>query len=210
MTTGAGQDPPDGTVDSKAAVIADVCGELSSDEFDRARDILRSNYAFVAEPAISRHYTTRESLRLFYRDGFIDRYSGVRLINPGVLRALSVIFPSDFPSHPNWKMAETHIAFWELFPSIDHIVPVSRGGADDDSNWVSTSMLRNSAKAHWTLAELGWTLLPPGDHHDWDGLSGWFVDYVPMHPHLLTNNYVARWHRATLEVRAEFSGESAT
>ncbi|MFF0818704.1 HNH endonuclease [Rhodococcus sp. NPDC003318] len=52
-------------------------------------------------------------------------------------------------------MSQTHFAYWELFPTIDHIVPVTRGGADDESNWVTTSMLRNSAKAHWTLDELG-------------------------------------------------------
>ncbi|MGV9714270.1 HNH endonuclease [Gordonia sp. NPDC003424] len=205
MTTGASQHPPDGTVDNRAGVLAHVCAELNSDEFDNARHILRSDYPFEAEPAASHRYTARESLRVFYRDGFIDRYFGVRLVNPGVLRALSVIFPADFPVHPTLDMAETHNAFWELSPSIDHILPVTRGGADDESNWVCTSMLRNSAKAHWTLAELGWTLVPRGDHHDWDGLSGWFVDYVPMHPHLLTNNYVARWYRATVEVRAEFS-----
>lgn len=204
--TGASQDPRGGTVDSKADVLANVCTELSSDEFDSARDIVRSDYPYVSEAKTSRRYTARESLRAFYRDGFIDRYFGVRLINPGVLRALSVIFPADFPFHPNWKMSDTHAAFWELFPSIDHVVPVSRGGADDESNWVSTSMLRNSAKAHWTLAELGWTLVAPGDHRDWDGLSGWFVDYVPLHPHLLGNNYVGRWYRATVEVRAEFGG----
>lgn len=46
----------------------------------------------------------------------------------------------------------------ELFPSIDHLVPAACGGADDESSWISTSMLRNSAKAHWPLDELGWTL----------------------------------------------------
>jgi HNH endonuclease len=55
-------------------------------------------------------------------------------------------------------------AFWEVGATIDHVVPVTRGGADDESNWVTTSMARNSAKMNWTLEELGWTLHPPGNH----------------------------------------------
>lgn len=48
-------------------------------------------------------------------------------------------------------MTETHFAQWELFPTIDHLDLVARGGVDEASNWVTTSMLRNSAEAHWRL-----------------------------------------------------------
>ncbi|WP_274542836.1 hypothetical protein [Rhodococcus opacus] len=34
-------------------------------------------------------------------------------------------------------------------------------------------MLRNSAKAHWTLDELGWSLVAAGASTAWDGLAGW-------------------------------------
>ena len=84
--------------------------------------------------------------------------------------------PQEFPAHPNWKMSASHVMYWELCATIDHLVPVSRGGADDKSNYVTTSVLRNSAKAHWTLEELGWTLHPPGLMGSWDGLMGWFLD----------------------------------
>ena len=40
--------------------------------------------------------------------------------------------------------------------TIDHVIPVARGGADDESNVVTTSMLRNSAKSNWLLDEVGW------------------------------------------------------
>lgn len=33
------------------------------------------------------------------------------------------------------------------FKTLDHIIPITRGGADDTNNFISTSMLRNSAKA---------------------------------------------------------------
>lgn len=193
-------------IDDKAGVLARVCDLLVAQDSESARDALRSGYPFAPQVKAGRRYTERQCLRIFYRDGFIDRYAGTRLINPGVLRSFSVIFPDDFPAHPNWLMQKTHFAFWELFPSIDHVVPVTRGGLDGESNWVSTSMLRNSAKAHWTLEELGWTLVKPGDHREWDGLSGWLVEYAPGHPELLANPYIARWLRATAQVRSEMAG----
>jgi hypothetical protein len=95
-------------------------------------------------------------LRTFYRDGFLDRYSGVKPVHLGALRALSVIVPEG-----SLRMSQSHFASWELFPTIDHLLPVGRGGADDESNWMSWSLLRNSAKAHWALGELGWELSHP-------------------------------------------------
>lgn len=145
----------------KADVLARACAALDVAEMDVGKEILRTEYPFIAVAKTSRRYTERQCLRVFYRDGFTDRYSGTRLVHPGALRVLSVVFPDEFPAHPNWEMKRSHFAFWELFPSIDHVVPVARGGADDETNWVTTSMLRNSAKSHWTLEELGRTLVAP-------------------------------------------------
>jgi hypothetical protein len=128
------------------------------------------------------------------RDGFIDRYSGERLVFPGTLRLLSMRLEDVFPYHPNWKMSETHMAFWELSPTVDHVVPVARGGKDDESNWVTTSMLRNSAKANWTLEELGWQCREIERSPEWDGLLPWFVDYVGSHPDVRTGR-IASWYR---------------
>jgi hypothetical protein len=168
-------------------------------------------YPFVPVSPTKRKYTEEQLTALFVRDGFIDRYSGARLVFPGVLRLLSQLLPGEFPFHPNWKASATHPAFWELFPTLDHIVPVTRGVAPDldPSNWVTTSQLRNSAKANWTLEELGWSLFPPGDIAAWDGLLRWFFAYTREHPEVLNGAYVRRWHRAALvhaptpDVRAE-------
>lgn len=73
---------------------------------------------------------------------------------------------------------------------VDHLVPVARGGVDAEPNRVSTSTLRNSAEAHWTLDELGWSLTAPGNHRVWEGLSGWFVGYVEAHPELMAVKYL--------------------
>ena len=71
---------------------------------------------------------------------------------------LSDLYPSLFPFQKNWKMSETHPAYWELMPTLDHVVPVARGGTDSEENWITTSMLRNSAKTNWTVEEFGWYL----------------------------------------------------
>lgn len=204
MASNRQRTPSKGTPESKAEVLANVCAELSTSGVDAAAETLRANYPFVAESRVTRRYTERQCLRVFFGDGFIDRYSGTQLVNPAVLRTLSVIFPEAFPAHPNWKMSDTHFAFWELFPTIDHLIPVSRGGVDDETNWVTASMLRNSAKAHWTLDELGWQLFAAGDLNDWDGLSSWLVEYTSGHRDLLMDKYISRWYRATVQVRSEW------
>lgn len=189
---------------SKAGVLAQACAALDSDDLVRAGEILRAGYPFVATTKAGRRYTERQSLRVFYRDGFVDRYSGAQLVHPGALRLLSLVLPNEFPAHPNWDMSKSHFGFWELFPTIDHLVPVARSGADDDTNWVTTSMLRNSAKAHWTLEELGWSLLPAGGSMTWDGLATWYVDYLTRHPQFSVDHlYLRRWFSATVAVQAE-------
>ena len=186
----------------KADILARTVAAIDTGDLDRGRQILRREYPFSAVAKNPRRYTERQCLRVFYRDGFLDRYSGTKLVHPGALRTLSILLPDEFPAHPNWLMSQSHFAFWELFPTIDHLVPVARGGVDAEPNWVSTSMLRNSAKAHWTLGELGWSLSEPGDQTVWDGLSGWFVDHLEAHPELMADKYLARWYRATVDVRS--------
>jgi hypothetical protein len=189
--------------DSKAEVLFDVCEALRVGDSGSAKEALGSRYPFVPVEKIVRRYSERRSMDLFMRDGFIDRYTGNRLINPGVLRLLHVVLGDDFPAHPNWKASETHIAFWELFPTVDHLVPVSRGGPDDDSNLVTASMLSNQAKAQWTVEDLGWELHPAGPKGEWDGLSRWLVDYLAANPTVLAEAagshraYIGRWLTTT-------------
>ena len=157
-------------MEDRANIIKSICEALSAGDKSGASAIAWRQYPFLAPPAATRKFTEAQALRVFVRDGFVDRYSGNRLLFPPVLRLLSVMLPAAFPFHRNWKMNKTHPAYWELFPTLDHIVPVARGGPDHEDNLVSTSMLRNSAKANWTLEELGWSIHPPGDMNQWDGM----------------------------------------
>jgi hypothetical protein len=179
----------------RSQIIAEVCRVVEHSRAEAQR-VVREYYPFAQLESAKRTYTAIDCTAVFIRDGFIDRYSGRRLVFPGTLRLLSLLLPEEFPFHPNWKMDSTHPAFWELFPTIDHVVPVARGGIDAEENWVTTSQLRNSAKANWTLEELSWKLVPPGNIRDWDGLSQWFVDFIEGHNNLLGNKYLRMWWRA--------------
>ena len=180
----------------KVTAISRVCEAVARGSLDDAREILGLDYPFDPGAVAPRKYGPVEATRVFIRDGFVDRYSGQPLLFPPVLRVLSNVLPAEFPFHPNWKTEVTHPAYWELGATVDHLVPVTLGGADEESNWVTTSMSRNSAKMNWTLDQLGWQLFPPGEFTEWDGMISWFLDYLNVNPELLINRSVRQWHRA--------------
>jgi hypothetical protein len=181
-----------------AAILGRAVQALRRGEVPTARDILRTEYPFVRVTPEERRYTEAQALRVFRRDGFIDRFSGQRLVFPGIFRLLSRLLPHEFPYHVNWKMTENHPAYWELFPTIDHVLPMARGGGDNDENRVTTSMLRNAAKATWTLQELGWSLCPVDSLVAWDGLTELFVDFVDAERSVLEDKYLQRWYSAAV------------
>jgi hypothetical protein len=169
-------------------IIRTACDAVGDGRTNDARALIARDYPHVPVLAAGRRYSKRQCVAVFVRDGYVDRYSGQRLVFPGTLRLLSLMLPDVLPFHRNWKMDACHPMFWELYPTIDHIVPVARGGEDAEPNWVCTSMIRNSAKANWTLAELSWALQPPGSPNDWDGLTRWCLTEAPKHPDLTTSD----------------------
>lgn len=179
-------------------IISRVCNALAEEEIEVAKGIVEIEYPHRPLMPTGRNYTEYQSTKIFITDGFIDRYSGKRLVFPPVLRLLSKLMPELFPFQKNWKMTECHISYWQLFPTVDHIIPVARGGEDEDGNRVTTSMLRNSAKSNWLLEELGWELYPPGELKEWDGLIHWFIEYIENHPESLNVPYIYKWHKASI------------
>jgi hypothetical protein len=76
----------------KSQIIATVCGLLRTGDIAEAASVARREYPFINQVPAGRDYTEREAMRIFVRDGFIDRYSGQPLLFQGVLRLLSRLF----------------------------------------------------------------------------------------------------------------------
>lgn len=183
---------------SKYKIIEKVCRAIGNGAITDAKKVIENNYPFTPLINEVRRYGEYQKTLIFLRDGFVDRYSGEKMVFPPVLRLMSHLMPNEFPFHRNWKMAECHLTYWQLLPTVDHIVPVSRGGRDEESNWVSTSQLRNSAKSNWLLEELGWQVHKPGNLKEWDGMVKWFRAYVSNNRDLLEDKYILTWYKALL------------
>ena len=186
---------------TKECVIQSVASLLLESKTDEASSLICDEYPFDYSEAGTRKYTVNQKYEQFCKDGFIDRYSGERLVNPGLLKVISVYLPKAFPYHPHWKMSETHIAYWELTPTIDHIVPVALGGADDTNNWITTSMVHNSIKSNWTLEQIGWEIHSIEQSSDWDGLTSEFVKLVEKDISLCEDSYIRKWYNAANRLR---------
>ena len=179
----------------KVQAIESAAKAILGSNIEIAREIINTDYPFNKLISTERKYTDKQKMAQFVRDGFVDRYSGQKLLNPGILKVLSYYMPEEFPYHAHWKMEECHNAYWEFVPTLDHIYPVALGGADDETNWATTSMLHNSIKNNWTLEQLQWKLHPAGDYEDWDGLTKLFLQIVESDTELLKDAYVKRWYK---------------
>lgn len=98
-------------------------------------------------------------------------------------------------------MEECHSAYWELVPTIDHIIPIAIGGEDNLSNYATTSMLHNSFKSNWTLEQLNWKLYPAGDINEYDGLTDLFVKLTENDLELFDDPYIKRWYKLSVGMK---------
>lgn len=177
---------------------------LANDKIEEAEKIIREKYPFTPIKRESRKASAKQLMEQFFRDGFIDRYSGKKLVNPGMLRTMSLKIPEAFPYQSSWKVDECHIAYWDYYPTLDHIYPISLGGKDVPENWASTSMVYNSAKSNFTLEQIGWTLKEKGNMKDWDGLSSYFITTVEKDKSLLEIKAIKSWYTITKETMEKF------
>jgi hypothetical protein len=109
-------------------------------------------------------------LSAFADDHWICRFCGTHTIDLRVLKHVSAVCPEEFPYHSNWKFGASHLAYWTHSTSLEHLVPFSRGGADDESNFVTTCYGCNDARADHLIEELGWGLQPRLES-GWQGLT---------------------------------------
>lgn len=172
-----------------------ACEYLTNGNIESSKDLLKEKYPFEHIVYKKRSYSTAKMMKIFMRDCFIDRYSGRKLVNPGALRVLSEEFPQEVPYQAHGKLDCCHIAYWELMPTIDHVLPIARGGDNNDDNLVTTSMSMNLSKSSFTLDQLQWKLYPAYTDENWDGLTNWFINYVDKNPSLLDIAYIKNWYK---------------
>lgn len=189
--------------EEKVDALSAVCKALMQENLEEGKRIIQERYPFEKPVHKRDSFSAEKRLQIFLRDGFIDRYTGGRLIFPGVLSVLSYLMPDVFPYHEYWKRDETHQAWWNLFPSVDHIVPLAFGGSNDDDNLLCTSYVRNQAKLSARIEEIGWQIYPPGKLSDWDGGVRWFAEYVGNRQNLMENKLVKYWYDACQRVHLE-------
>lgn len=75
----------------KIEVIERAANRLLQHNVAEARRTIETEYPFHKLTAQGRNYTDKEKMAQFVRDGFIDRYSGQKLVNPGILFVDSIM-----------------------------------------------------------------------------------------------------------------------
>ena len=181
----------------KSQIVENIARLLIENKIEDAKLLLQNEYPHKHTELEKRSYTQKEKMEQFLRDGFIDRYTGKRLVNPGMLKVFTNYFPQEFPYDPHWKMTKNHMAYWDLIPTIDHIFPIAQGGADHPSNWATTSMKNNSIKSNYSLEEIDWKLFPSGKLSDWDGLTKLFIKLAEKDKDLLQDSYIRSWYKVS-------------
>lgn len=184
---------------NRAATIARICQAFSASGADSARELAQSEYPYEPPQRRTRPSVSKvDSVRVFMRDQFTDRYTGQQLIFPGTLLLLAELVPGSFPYHSNWKRSESHQVYWELWPTIDHIQPWAGGGAHESANWVTTSMLTNMHKGDRRLEQTDLRLIPLETlpRPPWDGLLSWFRENIERCGERSLPKAVKDWDRA--------------
>ena len=85
----------------KSEVLKRVAINLIAQNKSGAIKIIQNDYPFVHLERERRTYTDKQKIKQSIKDGFIDRYSGQRLVNPGLLKVISCYLPDVFPYHPH-------------------------------------------------------------------------------------------------------------
>ena len=62
-------------------IIKRTCGAISNKDIDSAKKVISLEYPFLPLKNSGRRYSDFQKTKIFFRDGFIDRYSGDKLVD---------------------------------------------------------------------------------------------------------------------------------
>lgn len=111
-----------------------------------------------------------EQRRIFSRDGWRCRFCEAKVISRGA----RAVFARLFPIEAHWTSIEfqRHSALYAMASSLDHVIPHSRGGKNQESNFVTACYCCQFGRGEWTLEEV--ELSDPREREpvvdEWDGL----------------------------------------
>ena len=108
---------------------------------------------------------------IYVRDGWRCRHCGTRVID----RSMRTRLNRCLPDVARWgaRNVDKHAALAALSASLDHVVPHSRGGTNDEPNLVTACNACQFGRGQWTLEEVGFfdpREFPP-TCDSWDGLT---------------------------------------
>jgi hypothetical protein len=92
-----------------AQIIARACQAISKNDFAAAA-IIAEKYPHTQPKRDRARASIPDAvmIKVFLRDGFVDRYTGRHLVFGPALHLVSQILPEAFPAAKNWKMSGTH------------------------------------------------------------------------------------------------------
>jgi hypothetical protein len=126
---------------------------------------------------VRRSIPKRTQLRIWYRDGWTCRYCGEPVFFAPTLKILDRRSPGHGYYHPHGKGREILPLFQWRWASVDHIVPHSRGGSDDEDNFVTACWQCNLRLRDSPIESKPIPSSPPGDtsQYAWDGFASIYV-----------------------------------
>ncbi|MTD93914.1 hypothetical protein GIW81_06140 [Hyphomicrobium sp. xq] len=189
------------THDTLARLLLEAGQSVLLNGSEAGEDLVRRRWPHLKATRTRRTISDRQKLKIFKADGFRCRYTGDLLFFSGYLTALSALWPETFPAHPHGKSDEAHEAYWTHFASVEHLDPVSMGGAETEDNWITTSMARNQVRSRYSLEALGWKVLPRNPMADWEGGVRAFLEILDAYPSALAGvngQYLKRWRAVVI------------
>jgi hypothetical protein len=105
--------------------------------FESEKNSPRGSSASVNPKTARSSLSETVKLRVFRRDRFTCRLYDRKTIYLPVLQAISRALPTQMPYRPSWAFGTTHLVYWTHSTSLEHLTPLARAGADDESNFVT-------------------------------------------------------------------------
>ena len=124
--------------------------------------------------------SSRKRVGIYERDGWRCRFCGIRVISTKARTTFRKLFPSE--TRWDGPEYERHSALYATAVSLDHVVPHSRGGNNDETNLVTACFCCQHGRGQWLLDEM--ELYDPRERapvvDNWDGLCR--IEAYPLTP----------------------------